>query len=220
MKCRLLAGAVLATLLSTSSVWADEFSKHEASAQGTGFFTKDTTGNGRTQRSTETGGFLLGYRYHFNRWLAAEVNYGRVRNTERTFSTIPGVTIPPIFGPGPRVINTTSAVQADIHEATAAAVVTLPFNPLRLHPYVLAGAGALTFVPTQNLGAFVPGAGNQAKATFVYGGGVDYSFTRHIALRLEYRGLVYGRPDFGLIALRSNTTTHTAQPSAGFVVRF
>jgi opacity protein-like surface antigen len=189
-------------LLFTSSARADEGSKQEASAQGFGFFTTNSTGRGLRQTSSNGGGFLLGYRYHFNRWLAAEVNYGRTRDTTRTFTA-----------------TTTLPVQADIHEATAAGVVTIPSFG-RLRPYVLAGSGALTFVPTQNQGAFVAGAGNQAKAVFLYGGGADYDFTKHFALRLEYRGFVYKRPDFGLITLRTDATTHTAQPSAGIVFRF
>jgi hypothetical protein len=40
----------------------------------TGFFTKDTAGNGVFERANETGGFLLDYRYNFNRWVAAEAN--------------------------------------------------------------------------------------------------------------------------------------------------
>jgi opacity protein-like surface antigen len=55
---------------------------------------------------------------------------------------------------------------------------------------------------------------------FEYGGGADFGFTSHFAFRLEYRGFVYKRPDFGLITLRTNATTNSAQPSAGFVFRF
>jgi opacity protein-like surface antigen len=221
MKCRLLAGVAFGmVLLFTSTARADEGSKQEASVQGFGFFTKNSTGRGLRQTSTNGGGFLLGYRYHFNRWLGAEVNYGRTRDTTRTITTTPTLLpISPVFGPGPRVLTTTLPVQADIHEATAAAVVTVPSFG-RLKPYVLAGSGALTFVPTQNAGGFVPGAGNKAQAVFLYGGGADYDFTRHFAFRLEYRGFVYKRPDFGLITLRSDATTHTAQPSAGIVFRF
>jgi hypothetical protein len=36
----------------------------------------------------------------------------------------------------------------------------------------------------------------------------------------EYRGFMYARPDFRLLALHSGATTHTAQPSAGFVFGF
>jgi len=219
MKSRLLAGVVLGmVLLFTSTARADEDSKHEVSAQGIGFYTKSTTGNARTQNTTDAGGFLFSYRYHFNRWLAADASYGRVRDTTRTLTTTPTL-ISPIFGPGPRVLTTTLPVQSDVNETTAALVVTVPSFG-RLKPYVLGGTGALTFSPTQHLGAFTPGAGTQSKAVFEYGGGVNYEFTRHFAARLEYRGFVYKSPDFGLITLRTDATTHTAQPSAGVVFRF
>lgn len=44
--------------------------------------------------------------------------------------------------------------------------------------------------------------------------------TRHLSLRAEYRGLVYKRPDFELSNLNSDMLAHTAQPSAGIVIRF
>ena len=48
-----------------------------------GFFMKDSSGNGVNQHATDTGGFLLSYRNHFNRWLAADANYGYTRNTQQ-----------------------------------------------------------------------------------------------------------------------------------------
>jgi opacity protein-like surface antigen len=193
-----------ALLLCGSAAFAQEesVSTHEVSVQGTGSFTKDSNGNGISQHATDTGGFLLGYRYHFNRWLAAEANYGYNRNTQQNFTS---------GGP----FN----VQANVHQATAAFVVTVPLSG-RISPYVLAGAGALVFDPTNNAGQSVPGALRQAKAAFVYGGGVDFTLVKHVALRAEYRGFVYNRPDFQLTALDSNVTAHTAQPSAGLVFRF
>jgi opacity protein-like surface antigen len=177
--------------------------RNEVSVQGTGFFTKDSQGNGLFQHSTDAGGFLVSYRFHFNRWLAADTSYGYARNTLESSG----------FGGA-------SSVQSNVHQATGALVVTVPRTIFRLKPYVLAGAGALVFDPTGNAGGVVPGATSQAKAAFVYGGGVDYVVVRHLSLRLEYRGFVYGRPDFGLAALNSGSTTHTAQPSAGIVFQF
>jgi opacity protein-like surface antigen len=194
-----------ALLLFGSAAYAQEEPawKHgEVSVQGTGFFTKDSNGNGISQHATDTGGVLIGYRYHFTNWIAAEANYGYDRNTQQNFTST-----------GP--FN----VQSNVHQATAAMVVTLP-QVLRINPYVLAGAGALVFDPTGNAGQSVPGALRQAKAAFVYGGGVDFPLVRHLALRAEYRGFVYNRPDFQLAALDSRVTAHTAQPSAGLVFRF
>ncbi len=94
--------------------------RSEISIPGTGFFTKDTAGNGVFERANETGGFLLGYRYNFNRWLAAEANYGDDRNTQFYFGGTP------------------ARVQSDIHQITGSAVVKLP-SFARLQPYALAG---------------------------------------------------------------------------------
>lgn len=205
MKNMLVSGLLGAVLLLSSSARAQEdgFMRHEFAVQGTGFFTKDSQQNGTLEHSTNTGGFLVNYRFHINGWLAAEASYGYDRNTQQSFT--PGGN----FG-----------IQTNVHQATGAMVVDLPVSIHRMRPYVLAGAGALVFDPTGNSGGFVAGAQRQARAAFVYGGGVDYRLVRHVALRLEYRGFVYDRPDFGIAALSSNITTHTAEPSAGLVLHF
>jgi opacity protein-like surface antigen len=190
------------SMLAVSAV-AQE-SRSEISLQGTGLFTKDTTGQGNAQRSTNAGGFLVGYRYHFNHWLAAETGYGYGRDTQQFFST-----------------GGLSRVQANMHEATGGFVVNVPVPArFRLTPYVLAEGGALVFDPTGNAFGTVVGAERQARGVFVYGGGADFPIVRHVSLRAEYRGLVYDTPDFGLRNLSTSTVTHTAQPSAGVVFRF
>jgi len=200
---KVVVATILGVLVCASGAIAQEGRWQEISVQGTGFFTKDSSGNGINQHATDTGGFLLSYRYHFNRWLAADASYGYARNTQQNLTS-----------------SSQFGVQANVHQATGALVVTAPHRIFRLAPYVLAGTGALVFDPTGNAGGSVSGAQSQSKAAFVYGGGADYDLSRHFTLRAEYRGFVYGRPDFDLAALHSGTTTHTAQPSAGIVFRF
>jgi opacity protein-like surface antigen len=195
----MLAGSVI---LLTFGAAAQE-SRSEISLQGTGFFTQDTNGQGISRTTTNTGGFLVGYRYHINRWLAAEANYGFDRDTQRYFSA-----------------GGLSRVQSDVHAATAAAVISLPFRISRLSPYVLGGGGSLVFHPTGNAGGFLSGADTQAKGALLYGGGVNYTLTRHWSVLAEYRGYVYKDADFGVRALNTDSWTHTAQPSAGVVFRF
>lgn len=194
---------IAAFVLVSTLVASAQESRSEISLQGTGFFTKNTTGLGTTQRSTNTGGFLVGYRYHFNRWLSAEGVYGYDRNTQHFFSTA-GF----------------SGVQANVHQATGGFVFNLP-TPVRfrISPYLLAEGGALVFDPTDN-GFGITGAQRQAVGVFAYGGGADFPVVKHVSLRAEYRGLVYNAPDFGVASLNTNTVTHTAQPSAGIVFRF
>ena len=65
--------STLALLLCVLSPWAfAQEERSEVAIQGTGFYTKQSAGNGIAQHPTDTGGFLFSYRYHFNRWLAAE----------------------------------------------------------------------------------------------------------------------------------------------------
>jgi len=194
--------ASVALLLGLSA--AAQESRSEISVQGTGFFTKDTTGNGTTDRSTNSGGVLVSYRYNINRWLAGEAAYGYNRNTQQFFNS-----------------GALSRVQANVHEATGGFVVHVPAPArFRLSPYVLAEGGALVFDPTNNAFGSVAGAQRQTTGVFVYGGGADFPLVKHVALRAEYRGLVYSSPDFGLRALNTDKITHTAQPSAGLVFRF
>ena len=177
--------------------------RNEVSVQGTGFFTKDSSGNGISRTTTNTGGLQVGYRYNINRWLSTEANYGFDRNTQRYFS-----------GVGE------SRIQSDVNGVTADVVVKLPLHISKFSPYALAGGGGLIFHPTGNGGGFVPGADTQAKGAFLYGAGADYVLTNHFSLRAEYRGFVYKDPDFGLQSLKTDTWAHTAQPSAGIVYRF
>jgi len=174
----------------------------EISLQGDGFYTRNSNGQGLAQRATDTGGFLVSYRYRLNRWLSARADYGFDRNTQEFFTT-----------------SNAAKIRSDAHTATGGFAVSVPVpTRFKIAPYVLAEGGALVFNP--NGSPFLPGANRQARGVFVYGGGADFPIVKHISLRAEYRGLVYNAPDFGLKALDTNTITHTAVPSAGVVFRF
>ena len=188
--------------LFTVSAMAED-TRSEVSLEGSGFFTKESNNRDIAQRATNVGGFLVGYRYHFNDWFAAEANYGYSRNTQGYLNT-----------------SGLSRIQSNVHEATAAFVVTPPITVAKLKPFLLAGSGALVFDPRNGAGTSIAGAQRQAKAAFVYGSGVDYDLTHHLALRAEYRGLVYKAPDFNIRSLNTDKVTHVAQPSAGVVIRF
>jgi hypothetical protein len=193
-----------AVFLLSVSATAQEV-RSEISVQGTGFFTKNSNGQGTLQQGTQTGGVLTGYRYRINHWLSAEAAYGWNRNSQ-LFSTPDGF----------------ARIQADVHQATGGLVLNLPaFRRLRASPYVLAEGGALVFNPTSG-GRSLLGAGRPTVGTFVYGAGADFPIPmmRRVSLRLEYRGLVYNAPNFGIRNLDTGAVTHTAEPSAGLVFRF
>lgn len=189
-----------ALLITSPAVTAQERNS-EISVEGSGLFTKSTDDNLFHNNATNSGGFLVGYRYNFNSWLSAEADYGWSRNTQIYSGSVP------------------ARIQSGVQEATAAAVVSFPIFG-RLTPFVLAGGGALVFDPTNNSGGTFAGASTQAKGAFLYGAGADFTLTHHWALRGEYRGLIYKVPDFNVAGLHSDNWTHAAQPSAGIVFRF
>ena len=178
--------------------------RSEISLQGTGFFTQGPSGNGSAYSATQTGGFLGTYRYHLNHWISAEGAYGYEANSQKYLLS-----------------SSAFRIQAGIHQMTGSLVFNLPSRASsRLSPYFLAGGGALLFEPTGNQFNTLSAAQSQAKGVFVYGVGVNYAIRKRISLRAEYRGLVYGTPDFGFGALNTNSVTHTAVPSLGLTFRF
>jgi outer membrane autotransporter protein len=190
-------------LLTTLAATAQE-DRSEISLQGTGFFTKSSSGNGTAYSTTETGGFLSTYRYHLNRWVSAEAAYGYDLNSQKYLLS-----------------SGQFRIQSGIHQATGSLVLNLPSHTgSRLNPYIVLGGGALMFEPTGNQFNSLSGASSQAKGVFVYGAGVNYAIRKRLALRVEYRGLLYGTPDFGFGALNTNSITHTAVPSVGLTLRF
>jgi opacity protein-like surface antigen len=171
--------------------------KHEVSAQAFGSFVKSTTDNGIENKATNSGGVLGSYRYFFNARNGVEANYGYSLNTQSYRST-----------------SGAAGVRSYSHEISAAYVFRMPMR--KLTPFVLAGAGALIFDPTD-----IAGASTQTRAAFVYGGGADINLTHHVFARAEYRGFVYNSPTFDLTGLAGvDRITHRAEPSVGFGYRF
>src|SRR5262249_32113285 len=126
VRLKTLVAGLFASLLFSSSSTAQELPRNEMSVQRTGFLTNDSKGNGIRQQTTDSGGIVASYRFHFNSWLAADGSYGYTRNT---------------------LWNLTSAgvfnVQSNVHQATGALVMTSPRMFFELSPYALAGVGAL-----------------------------------------------------------------------------
>src|SRR5262249_50369247 len=144
MKRTLLA--ILAFVFLSAITAISQEVRNEVSVQATGFFTRDSSGQGTSQNATQSGGILAGYRYRINHWFSAEANYGYNRNTEQYFGS-----------------DGASRIQANINSITSDLVVNLPLRFHKFLPYVLGGGGALIFKPTNNFGGFVPGAETQTK---------------------------------------------------------
>lgn len=189
------------------SAFAQDF-RSEVNFQGVANITRTSDNLDIPSEATKSGGFLAGYRYHLSPMFAIQGDYGYTRNTQKFFD--------PVFGE--------TDIQANMQQLTGEAVITAP-SQSKVRPYGLAGIGALSFRPTNSLSNNFIGIGkgsgnNQTRVAFVYGGGVDFDLTPYVALRAEYRGLLYKIPDFQIPGLAADAFTHTAQPSVGLVWRF
>jgi opacity protein-like surface antigen len=187
----------VATMAAPAFCQSENPEKNEVSVQAFGSFVKSTNDNGVENSASNSGGVLGTYRYFFDAHNGVEADYGYSLNTQS-------------YG----VAGGAVGVKSYSHEGSAAYVFRLPMR--HYTPFVLAGVGGLVFDPKD----FV-GAGTQARAAFVYGGGADFNLTRHIFVRAEYRGLVYNSPTYDLPVLAGvDRVTHRAEPSIGFGYRF
>ena len=202
---RKLSIVVACFMFSLSAAHAQE-NRSEVSLSAFGSFPRQTTGNSIQQDPTNSGGFLLGYTYGFRPHQSVELNYGFTRDTQNY--TILGAITGPI-----------ASQQANVHQLTAAYVLDAG-RSRKLDPFVLGGIGALIFNPVSNSTNAAFGSTTQTTAAFVYGFGVDYRLVHSLGLRLQYRGLIYKAPDFGLSEISTGAWGHSAEPSIGITYRF
>lgn len=172
----------------------------EVSANFTGNFQKQATGFGLTDTSSNSGGLLVNYRYHFNRWSGVELNYGYTRFSQ--------------------FYDSGSFTQARSQEATFAYLFTFGIpRESRFHPFAEAGAGALFFSPLA-AGSNNTGVTSQNRAALLYGVGASYRLKGNLSVQAGYRGLAFTAPDFTVPNQVTNAKTQMAEPYAGLTFRF
>ena len=177
-------------------------SKANLSLSVDGFFTTSYINTDPIkEKSSDSAGVLASFRYSFARFATFELNYGHAADTQYFRST-----------------TTNAAVHTGAHEVTGAYVLTLPIRD-RIHGFVLAGGGIMQFNPMSS-GTTIGGTQSQNKPTILYGAGMDYELSRHIGLRLQYRGLLYATPSYLVEALRTNGDQAVAEPAFGVVYGF
>jgi opacity protein-like surface antigen len=191
----------VAVAVSATSAFAQVENPSQISIQGIGLFTKSLKDQDPSYGADKSGGFLAGYSYQFDRNFGVEGNYGFSRNTQNY-----------------NALNSSTSLQSDIHEATGSLVWHIRTGISHFRPYALGGGGLLVFNPTDKF--VVPGADQQTRGTFVYGGGANFDITSKFGIRAEYRGLAFKAPDFQLNSLNTDKFTHLAQPSVGIYARF
>jgi hypothetical protein len=210
--------AMAAFFLLTSVGWAQD-NTYDISLGGAAVLNKQSTGNGTVVTPTNSGAVLITGRYRFSEHSSVEINYSHTANSQIYFAA-------PL----------TYRIQGTIAEYSGAYVFSFHQSE-KIEPFVFAGAGVLVFYPSygsntiNDVQTYLP-ATRQNRPAFLYGGGFDWrifssvplvrraSVTNHLALRLQYRGLVYKAPDFRVQNLFTGARGHMAEPSVGIVVKF
>jgi len=193
----------MATLCNFAAAQAVEtarsMTRHQVTVQGGAIFTRKMTDAGITYKPTSSGAGLVGYRFNINRWLGVEGDYDFFRKSQKFITS-----------------SSSTSLKTNVNVATGSAVINIP-NPItkRFKSYAFVGGGAMIFNP--------PGTGfaaTERRNVIVFGGGVDFPVSRHVAIRGQGNTLMYKAPDFMLSSVRTNKYSQTLVPSAGLVFSF
>jgi len=166
-----------------------------------GFYqlTSDASGNGITDTASKSLGGEASFRHSYHWWMGYDAAYDYARFTEYYTGQI--------FG-----------YQHNMHAFSGSYYVHGPVRVLGIQPFAVGGISAVVFSPTLNGGQNVSW---QARPGANFGAGINYALlSSHIGLRLQYRGLYYKAPDFGLSKLTTNAWRLTSAPMAGFYIEF
>jgi len=212
-------GTLMTVILLLTSVGLAQDNRFDVSLGGAAVLSKQSVGNGTVLTPTNSVAVLITARYRFSPRNSVEINYSHTADSQVYFAS------PLTY----RIHNT-------IGEYSGAYVFSF-LQSEKVEPFLFAGAAALIFYPNYNASSindvqtYLPSS-QQTKPAFLYGGGFDYrifsilpvirksTLSKHLALRLEYRGLVYKAPDFNVQNLFTGARGHLAEPSAGIVVKF
>jgi hypothetical protein len=161
-------------------------------------FTSDASGNGITDTTTKSLGGQAAFRHSYHWWLGYEAAYHYTRYTEY-YTGQP-------FG-----------YQHNQHEFSGSYYVH-GARAMGIQPFALAGISAVVLSPSLNGGQNVP---FQVRPGINFGAGVNVPLlTNYFGLRLQYRGVYYKAPDFGLEKLTTNSYRLTSEPMVGVYIHF
>lgn len=139
------------------------------------------------------------------------------------------------------VYSEAASIHAVAHEFTGDWIFSFKHGNLR--PFAIMGAGLLVDTPTEGripnnaslLSCIGSGATQQCtfilesgtaftqidmKPLFVYGGGWDWSLTRHLGFRFQYRGIVHKGPALSTSFPATGQLTQDVEPMIGVYYKF
>ena len=158
-------------------------------------------------------------RYRFSEHSSVEINYSHTANSQIYFAA------PLTY----RIQGTVAEYSgAYVYISTRAKRSSRSSSRARVRWSFIPATGSSTINDVQTS---LPSS-RQTRPAFLYGGGFDSrifssvpllrraSLVNYLALRLQYRGLVYKAPSFNVQNLFTGARGHMAEPSVGLVVKF
>ena len=199
------AGMAAALFLLAHTAWA-QGSRLDLSINVGEAFSKESSGNGVVLTPTNNPTVFGTARFYLGKKAGLELTVGKTSNTQKYNTALFTYEIP---------TGTTEYTAAFLYR---------PFAWGKYETFILGGAGALRFYPsyyaTVNGLQFPLNAQTQTRPAFLYGFGVDYRAYWKFAVRVQYRGIFYRAPGFGVSGLDPSATGHLAEPSVGLVFKF
>jgi outer membrane immunogenic protein len=178
----------------------------DVSLGATAVFSKKSSGNGTELAPTNSGAFLATGRRRFTSRSSVALNFARTKDSQ--------------------LYNTglfTYRVPVRISEFSGAYVFSF-LQSEKVEPFVFGGAAGLSFYvnnyAVSSSQQILLGETRQTQPALLYGAGADYHVWHRIAVRLQYRGLVYKAPDFSGPNFFTGARGHLAEPGVGVVLKF
>jgi outer membrane immunogenic protein len=154
-------------------------------------------------KSTLGLGLYLGYRYQLTPNGAVEANYSYSHFTSKFTANA--------------CCTYNVRIYTGMQEATAAYVRTFPFK--KFNPFLEGGGGMLFFTP---IGTKTTTYDTEQTyvTTVLFGGGIAYQLSPSWDLRVQYRGMIFNTPEYGLNYLKTGRRYIMSQPAIGFAYHF
>jgi hypothetical protein len=168
--------------------------------------TKATAGNGTQQTPTNAPGGMIELRHIQSTFVGYEmaVSYNPA---DQAYAPNPGACKLACANPPTKI--TGSAAEVSINY-----VVSKQMGSLR--PFALGGMGFYIATP----GPTPYGNNTAVRPTYVFGGGVDYSFGSHLGVRVQVRDNYYKAPNTSSIYPATGVFTYSLEPMGGVYYRF
>ena len=200
----------------TPSTPVEVFLGHiDLAISGAGEFTSSSSGQNYLAQNvslipSNTLGALVELRYTRSPRIGAQFNYGFARYTNNY--TVSNTSASP-----KNATPLSLGAQAQAAEVTLGYVGHLP-DVLGLHLFVGAGGGVLAFRPTRGGGDSLPG---ESRGVAYYAVGLEQPlYGENFGVRVQFRQMFYGAPDFNTNYLADGQRSSSSQPTAGLYLRF